>query len=44
MTKQQLAKAIIKVAESTGEGVHAVSAKLEAKDSWAWFLVREAAK
>lgn len=43
MSKQQLNQAINQVAKATGNTKQEVADKLEAKDSWTWFLIRQAA-
>lgn len=43
MSKPQLNKAILKVANATSQTKEQVAEKLTNKDQWTWFLVRQAA-
>ena len=43
MTKQELNRAILKVAAATDKPKQEIMDKLLLKDSWTWFLIKEAA-
>ena len=42
MTKQELNQAIEKIAAATSQTKVEIAKKLAEKDSWTWFLIREA--